>query len=74
MQSKFNFGANISNIVYVRAVAVADLPDELRAQIPDTDEIYAVPNAAGERLALVPNKRLAFELAKENDLSPVNVH
>ena len=68
MQSKFNFGANVSNIVYVRAVAVADLPDELRAQIPNTDEIYAVHNAAGDRLALVPNKRLAFELAKENDL------
>ena len=74
MQSRLNLGEKASNIVYVRAVAVADLPAEVRAQMPEAEIIYAVHNAAGERLALVPNKRLAFELAKENDLAPVNVH
>ena len=64
----------IYTTVVFSGMAVADLPDELRAQIPETEVIYAVHNAAGDRLALVPNKRLAFELAKENDLAPVSVH
>lgn len=61
-------------IVYVRPVAVADLPDEIRQQASGTTHIYAVHNAEGERLALVRDKRLAFVLAKQNDLAPVNVH
>lgn len=61
-------------IVYVRPVAVSELPDEVRAQAEGLDHIYSVNGTDGTRLALVANRRLAFELAREHDFSPVNVH
>ena len=61
-------------IVYVRPVLVADLPDEIRRQAEGVEELYAVHDAQGQRLALVRGRRLAFELARQNDMSPVNVH
>jgi len=61
-------------IVYVRPVKVAELPEEVRQQAMGMDEIYAVHDASGERLALVRDRKLAFLLARQNDLAPVNVH
>ncbi len=61
-------------IVYVRPVAVADLPEELQAQAMGADRLYAVHNADGEPLALVRDRRMAFVLARENDFAPVSVH
>jgi hypothetical protein len=61
-------------IVYVRPVSVDELPDEVRAQVPGIDNLYAVHSEDGERLALVRNRELAFVLARQNDLAPVNVH
>ena len=58
-------------IVYVRQVAPEDLPDELRG----TDaRLYALHDAAGNRLALAPDRRIAFALAKRNDMVPLSVH
>lgn len=62
------------NIVYVRPVLVADLPAEVQEQASGIETLFAVHNAAGERLALVKNRKLAFVLARQNDLAPVNVH
>ena len=61
-------------LVYVRSVAVSDLPEEVREHATGVDHIYAVHNAEGERLALVRDRGLAFVLARQNDLSPVSVH
>lgn len=61
-------------IVYVRPVKVADLPAELQAQVGGLEVIYAVHRPDGERLALVRDRALAFTLARQNDLAPVNVH
>ncbi|MCO6385176.1 DUF1150 family protein [Oceanicola sp. 502str15] len=61
-------------IVYVRKVEVDDLPDEVRAQAEIQDDIYAVHNDEGERLALVQGRELAFVLARQHDMSPVTVH
>jgi hypothetical protein len=63
-------------IVYVRPVAVKDLPQEVRQQAEalGADELYAVHAENGERLALVRNRSLAFFLARQNDFAPVNVH
>ena len=61
-------------IVYVRAVAVKDLPDEVQEQAMGAKTLYAVHDASGERLALVKSRRLAFTLARQNELSPVTVH
>lgn len=66
--------ADGNRIVYVRAVAVGDLPDEIRAQVEGLETLYAVHRDDGERLALVANKSLAFALAREHDFAPVSVH
>jgi hypothetical protein len=75
MNTKFDFGTDeAQRIVYVRPVAVADLPAEVREQAVGMDEIYAVHGADGQRLALVKDRTLAFVLARQNDLAPVSVH
>ncbi|MDT8856751.1 DUF1150 family protein [Paracoccaceae bacterium Fryx2] len=61
-------------IVYVRAVAVADLPEELQAQAEGHEVLYALHRPDGARLALVANRQLAFALARQNDMAPVAVH
>lgn len=62
------------SIVYVRPIAVADLPDDVRAQIGGLATVYSVNRPDGERLALVADRNLAFALARQHDLSPVSVH
>ena len=74
MNAPFDFGPEPDNLVYVRPVAVADLPAEVREAAMGAREIYAVHSAAGERLALVKDRNLAFMLARQNDLAPVSVH
>ena len=61
-------------IVYVRPVAVDDLPDEVRAQMGGLETIYSVHGADGQQLALVADRRLAFHLAREHDYTPLSVH
>ena len=75
MNTRFkNLPGGEDHIVYVRAVDVADLPDEVQEAAQGAERIYAVHNADGERLALVRDRRMAFLLARQNDLAPVNVH
>jgi hypothetical protein len=75
MNTKFeHIPSPAERIVYVRPVAVRDLPKEIQDQAQGIDELYAVHDAQGERLALVRDKKLAFVLARQNDLAPVNVH
>ena len=61
-------------IVYVRAVEVSDLPKDVQLQALGLEQLFAVHDASGERLALVKDRKLAFMLARQNDLAPVNVH
>jgi len=61
-------------IVYIRPVAVDELPAEVQAQANGADTVYAVHAADGERLALVKDRNLAFILARQNDFAPVTVH
>lgn len=61
-------------IVYVRPVAVEDLPDDVRAQMDGLATIYSVHGADGRQLALVADRKLAFHLAREHDFTPVSVH
>ena len=72
-----DFPAGKSRIVYVRPVAVSDLPDlpaDVRAQLGETEVIYSVNADDGERLALVADRALAFTLAKAHDFAPVSTH
>ncbi|SMH35486.1 DUF1150 family protein [Maritimibacter sp. HL-12] len=61
-------------IVYVREVAVEDLPEEVRREVGGLKKLYAVHSAEGERLALVRDREMAFVLARQNDFAPVTVH
>jgi len=75
MDTPYDFGpSEKARIVYVRPVAVAGLPEELRRQAAGLETLYAVHSADGERLALVRDRNLAFILARQNDMSPVNAH
>jgi hypothetical protein len=75
MDVKYDFGQDHENqIVYVRPVKVADLPQELREQAGRAETVYAVCSEAGEQLALVGDRKLAFLLARQNDFAPVTVH
>lgn len=61
-------------IVYVRPVDVADLPDDLRGKTGGAEIVYALHDETGDRLALVRDRKLAFVVARQNDLAPVSVH
>jgi hypothetical protein len=61
-------------IVYVRPVRVGDLPADVQAHAAGLTTIYALHDAGGDRLALVRDREMAFALARQNDMAPVNVH
>lgn len=63
-----------TRIVYVRPVNVTDLPPEVQAQVCGLTTIYALHDQDGDRLALVRDRAMAFVIARQNDLAPVNVH
>ncbi|MGJ8627730.1 MAG: DUF1150 family protein [Sulfitobacter sp.] len=60
--------------VYVKTIAVIDLPREVRDQAEGLELLYAVHNSDGQQLALVGDRKLAFSLAREHDYAPVMVH
>lgn len=62
------------DIVYIRSVPISELPSEVQEAAMGATELYAVHSVEGERLALVKERRLAFLLARQNDLAPVSVH
>lgn len=74
MNTPFDFNDESSRIVYVKAVDVADLPDEVQAEAGEREQLYAVHDSDGQQLALVADRRMAFALARQNDYSPVAVH
>lgn len=75
MNARYDFDhTDEDRIVYIRPVAVSDLPEDIREQAMGAETIYALHNAEGDRLALVKDRTMAFVLAQQNDLAPVNVH
>lgn len=75
MDTEFEFPHEAGHrIAYVRPVAVEDLPKDVQSQVGDLTTLYAVHDEAGERLALVSDRKMAFVLARQHDLDPVTVH
>lgn len=75
MISKYDFETpNEDRMVYVREVAVADLPADMQEQVEGIETLYALHGSDGERLAVVKERNLAFALARQNDYAPVTVH
>ncbi|MGB3689940.1 MAG: DUF1150 family protein [Jannaschia helgolandensis] len=64
------------SLVYVRRVQLDDLPSDVQDEAREggLDELYALHRADGEQVALVGDRSLAFNLARQNDLTPVSVH
>lgn len=60
--------------VFIRPVAVADLPEEVQFEADGIETLYEVCNVKGARIALVRDRRTAFVLARQNDFAPVSVH
>lgn len=61
-------------IVYVRGVKASDLPEEIRAQTGGIETVYAIHAPTGEVLAIVPDRKHAFAVARQNSFSPVSAH
>ena len=74
MNTKFDLETIAQDIVYVKQILATDLPEDMRDKVGDLEELFAVHNASGEQLAVVANRKLAFHLARENDMQPVTLH
>jgi len=74
MDTKFDLEKLGQGIIYVKPILATDLPDDMRAKVGDLEELFSVHNADGEQLALVADRKLAFDLARENNMEPVTVH
>ncbi len=74
MQEPFETAPNENRIVYVKTVDVTDLPTEVQGKVNGLEQLYAVHDSEGQQLALVADRKLAFQLARQNDYAPVAVH
>lgn len=74
MDSKHPIPTTTRPIAYVRPVETADLPEDVRAQLPGVTRLYAICHEEGEQLALVTDRTMAFVMARQNDYEPVSVH
>ena len=63
-----------SRIAYIREVRKDTLPDEIRAQLDGARHVFGIHTEAGQCIALAADRRLAFLLARQNDLTPVSAH
>lgn len=62
------------NIVYLKPVATADLPEDVQAQAGNIKTLFAVHNTQGEQVALVASKGIANHLAAEHHMQLVTLH
>ena len=60
-------------IVYIREVPEADMPEAARGQVPG-GALYAIHDSDGTRLAFAADRKLAFVVARQNQMIPVSVH
>lgn len=74
MTEEFELRAQEDKIVYVKPVAVADLPPEVQDQAEGLETLFAVHDSEGQQLALVADRKLAFHIAREHDFAPMTVH
>ena len=75
MHSKYDFSHfDTGDLVYIKTVAVTELPLDLQRQVGPDKTVYAVHKADGERVAVVENRALAYSLARDNDLTPMTLH
>ena len=74
MQTDFDFSTVTGGMVYVKPVEVSDLPEDVQTQIVGVEQVFSVHDPDGQQIALVADRRLAFDLARQNDYTPQAVH
>ena len=75
MDQPFDFEAQgLPATVYVRAMAPEELPGDVLSTADEETSFYGVYSEEGEPLAIVPDRTLAFVVARQNALRPVSVH
>ncbi len=74
MNTPYDLEGLSKKIVYLKPVATADLPAEVRAQAGDTKTVFAVHNGEGEQVAIVANPMIASHLAQEHHMELVTLH
>ena len=74
MQMKQELKALAGNMIYLKPVDIADLPEEVREDAGALETVFSVFNAKGEQVALVANEAIAADLAAQNDMQVVPVH
>jgi len=74
MNATYDFGRFGKDVVYVKAVEVASLPQEVQERAGALTTLFAVHDADGTQLALVSDRRMAFVLARQHDKVPMTVH
>ena len=74
MNMKFDLTEMSANIVYLKPMDTADLPDELREQAGDLEKIFAVHNGQGEQVAYIADLTFAAHLADEHNMQIVTLH
>lgn len=62
-----------TRIVYIRTVAQDELPPETRDRL-GAAPLYAIHDSVGNRLALVADRDLAFQVARQHEMTPVSAH
>ncbi|MEL7154831.1 MAG: DUF1150 family protein [Pseudomonadota bacterium] len=58
-------------IVYVREAEKSELPDHLQSA---PGKFFSVHDPEGKCLAFTEDRKVAFALARQNDLNPVSAH
>jgi len=74
MNSAYDLNADVGRMVYVKPISVNALPQDVRDQAGELEQLFAVHDAEGQQLALVADRSLAFALAVQNDYSPQPLH
>lgn len=61
-------------LAYVRRIDPETLPAEIRTQIPGGAQVWGLHAPDGACIALTGDRRSAFFVAREHDLTPVSAH
>lgn len=74
MYTKREFKKLGANFIYMKPVATADMPQEVRDEAGDAKTLFALHNTKGEQVALVANPAVASHLASEHQMQLVTLH
>lgn len=74
MNTKFDLTEMSANIVYLKPMNTADLPEAVREQAGDMERIFAVHNGDGAQVAYIADLKFAGQLAAENNVRIVTLH